>query len=171
MAGFCAAMPMSGVMACLAPPPGPQHTQPPRQITEEALREAEVAHELPDPVKDRLAVAAHFGFGATMGAIYALLPAKYLTRRPVSSGISFGLAVWTASYLGWLPAFGSRAAATEDSPRRNATMIAAHVVWGAALGYITGQLLANRDDFQSSKKAEIHNDDAPLAHEEAAVVS
>jgi uncharacterized membrane protein YagU involved in acid resistance len=162
---------MSAVMTNLEPPPSPQHKQPPRQITEEALREAGVADELADPPKEALALAAHFGFGTTMGAVYSLLPEKYLTRRPLTSGISFGLAVWTASYLGWLPAFGSRAAATEDSAQRNATMIVAHVVWGAALGYFTGQLLTNRDDCYFSKKAEIHHDHTPLVHKETAVAS
>jgi len=51
-------------------------------------------------------------------------------------GIVFGLGVWAASYLAWLPALGILPPATEAPPRRNAVMIAAHIVWGAAAGLL-----------------------------------
>ena len=54
--------------------------------------------------------------------------------------MAYGLAVWTTGYLGLLPALGALRPATEHPPRRTALMIAAHVVWGAALG-----LLADRN--------------------------
>jgi hypothetical protein len=34
--------------------------------------------------------------------------------------------------MGWIPAVGTLEPATEHPPRRNALMIAAHLVWGAA---------------------------------------
>jgi hypothetical protein len=50
------------------------------------------------------------------------------------TGVALGLGVWTASYLGVLPALGILRPATEHPARRTALMIAAHVVWGSALG-------------------------------------
>ena len=57
-------------------------------------------------------------------------------REPMSDvgkGIAFGLGVWTASYLGLLPALGILKPATQHPLRRNLLMIGAHVVWGASL--------------------------------------
>jgi hypothetical protein len=50
------------------------------------------------------------------------------------------VAVWAGSYLGWLPAAGILSPATEHPARRNALMIASHVVWGAAAGVIVERL-------------------------------
>jgi uncharacterized membrane protein YagU involved in acid resistance len=58
----------------------------------------------------------------------------------VVNGVAYGLGVWTASYLGLLPALGLLAPATEHPARRNALMIAAHVVWGASLGITAKRL-------------------------------
>ena len=53
---------------------------------------------------------------------------------PPLAGACYGLAVWAGSYLGLLPALGVLKPATEHPVRRIALMIAAHLVWGAALG-------------------------------------
>jgi putative membrane protein len=45
--------------------------------------------------------------------------------------------VWTISYVGLLPLSGLFEPATEQPARRNALMIAAHVVWGLGLGVLT----------------------------------
>ena len=71
--------------------------------------------------------AAHFGFGALAGAGYALLP----RGRP--GGVLYGLCVWAASYLGWLPALGILKPASRHPLKRNLLMLAVHVVWGAVL--------------------------------------
>jgi hypothetical protein len=55
---------------------------------------------------------------------------------PGLQGIACGLAVWTLSYLGWLPALGILRPATEHPPRRTALMIAAHAVCGLVLGVL-----------------------------------
>jgi uncharacterized membrane protein YagU involved in acid resistance len=134
---------MTVVMADLyqAPPRRPKHSFPPRQITEEALAEVSLEDDLPEPAKKQLTAVAHFGFGSAMGAAYSLLPQKYLIQQPVTSWITFGLAVWATSYLGLLPSLNSETAAREETPRRNAIMIAAHIVWGAALGFLTKQMV------------------------------
>jgi hypothetical protein len=66
------------------------------------------------------------------------------------------MAVWAGSYLGLLPAAGILPSATRDYPERNAVMIGAHVVWGAALGYFTHRYLTHRlaeDDAESQLEA------------------
>jgi hypothetical protein len=44
--------------------------------------------------------------------------------------------VWAASYLGLLPALRLLPPATNHPRHRTALMIAAHLVWGSALGAI-----------------------------------
>lgn len=80
---------------------------------------------------DAMAVAAHLGFGVTVGAAYALLPR---VGPPVLRGVATALAVYAASYQGWVPAVGILPPASRDKPGRPRVMVAAHVVYGAVLG-------------------------------------
>jgi hypothetical protein len=73
-------------------------------------------------------LAAHFAYGALTGAIFALG-----RHRGAGAGAAWGLAVWAGSYLGWIPAARLLTPATRHPRRRNALMLAAHGVWGAAL--------------------------------------
>ena len=77
----------------------------------------------------RITLAAHFGFGAAAAALFAVL---FRTRNP-AAGAAYGVAVWTASYLGWIPAFRILRPATGHPARRNALMIGVHIVWGAGV--------------------------------------
>ncbi|HWS53323.1 MAG TPA: DUF1440 domain-containing protein, partial [Pyrinomonadaceae bacterium] len=88
--------------------------------------------------------ASHFGYGAACGALYGALAAER-DVPPLAAGVGFGLAVWAGSYLGWLPAAGIISPATEHPPRRNALMIAAHVVWGATTGLVVAGLSDGRE--------------------------
>ena len=89
--------------------------------------------------------ALHFGFGGAAGAAYGL--ARERLPAPVPErGVEFGLLVWLGSYLGWIPALSILAPATEHPARRNALMIAAHVVWGVALGVLTERLSQDGQD-------------------------
>lgn len=80
---------------------------------------------------DALAALSHVAFGATAGAVYALLPTP---SRPVTRGVLVGLAIYGVSYAGWIPTLGALPPAGEDRPDRQATMAVAHVVFGAVLG-------------------------------------
>lgn len=92
---------------------------PPREIFDETLSSD-------DEKGARVGtLAAHFGFGALMGAIFALLPPR--------GGALYGVGVWGLSYLGWIPAAGILAPAWRHPAHRNALMIAAHLMWGTAL--------------------------------------
>ncbi|GAB3213018.1 DUF6789 family protein [Marinactinospora thermotolerans] len=85
----------------------------------------------PRPGEGGLAVAAHLGFGAATGGLFGLLTGR---RRPtVLTGVGYAMAVWGASYEGWVPAMGIQPPAHRDAPHRVGTMAAAHVVFGATL--------------------------------------
>lgn len=71
----------------------------------------------------------HFVYGAVAGALFGFL----CRRRDIGAGSCFGIGVWAASYLGWLPASRVLKPASAHPARRNALMLAAHVVWGACL--------------------------------------
>lgn len=95
-----------------------------------------------------LTLAAHLGYGAAIGAAYGALPARMpgAALSPEAKGIVWGLAVWTTSYLGWLPLVHVLRPATEHPARRTALMIAAHVLWGAVAGRLTAQWMGDGSD-------------------------
>jgi NAD(P)-dependent dehydrogenase (short-subunit alcohol dehydrogenase family) len=76
------------------------------------------------------ALGAHFGFGASLGLAYGLLPERAQTT---AGGGLFGLTVWAANYAGWLPEAGLMPEPSRDRPGRSAAMIVAHWVFGRAL--------------------------------------
>ncbi len=146
LAGFAATGPMTVFMkaAHKALPSHEQYPLPPREVTARAAEKATgVWDELPEPMRKAATLAAHFGYGTAAGALYGVL-APRLPGPAALRGAGYGLAVWTGSYLGLLPATGLFPPATEEPPRRNALMIVAHLVWGAALGLMT-ESMARRD--------------------------
>ena len=90
---------------------------------------------LDEPEKRAATLAAHFGYGAAMGGIFAML-APRTPGHPVPKGIAWGLIVWATSYLGLLPATGLHEPATRHPRERNILMILAHVIWGGSLGLL-----------------------------------
>jgi type IV secretory pathway TrbL component len=80
-----------------------------------------------------LAAVAHVGFGATTGALHALLPA---TDRPVRRAVLLAVGVYAGSYAGWVPALGALPTASRDRPDRQVVMAASHVVYGTVLGLL-----------------------------------
>jgi hypothetical protein len=146
LAGLAATVPMTLSMKLMHEqlPAEEQYPLPPRLITEEMTELVGVDDKLDEPEMKGLTMLSHFAYGAACGAIYGPL-SKRLPGAGVLGGVAFGLAVWTGSYLGWLPAVGILAPATEHPGRRNALMIAAHVVWGAAAGVLVEQLVSGND--------------------------
>ena len=53
-----------------------------------------------------------------------------------SAGALYATGIWLVSYQGWVPALGIMPAASRDRRGRVATMLAAHWVYGAALGVL-----------------------------------
>lgn len=137
-AGFAAAVPMTVAMELMHRnlPPHQRYPLPPRLITDRVAEEAGVREEMDEEETTFATLAAHFGYGTAMGAVYGAL-ADRVDAPPLAKGVAWGLFVWAGSYLGLLPALGILRPATEHPARRKALMIAAHVVWGASLAVVT----------------------------------
>jgi putative membrane protein len=143
--GVVATGPMTAAMILLHRrlPIGERYPLPPREITMKLAEKAGVDEELSKPTRTAATLVSHFGYGAAAGALYtaALDPRD----APFAKGLLCGLFVWSASYLGLLPAAGILSSATEHPGRRNALMIGAHLVWGVTLGAFV-KLLAEENE-------------------------
>lgn len=144
IAGAVATIPMTLVMAILHRrlPQTRHRPEPPIEITAEVAKKAGMRKLLAGPRLLMATFITHFGFGAATGAMYAPLA----TQPRVASnagGILFGLGVWAASYLGWVPALRILPPATRHPAQRNMLMILAHVAWGASLAATNRALLRN----------------------------
>jgi NAD(P)-dependent dehydrogenase (short-subunit alcohol dehydrogenase family) len=86
---------------------------------------------------DVSALAAHFGFGASVGGVYGLLPVR--AHSPLGGSV-LGLMVWALNYAGWLPRARLMPRPSHDRPGRPTTMVLAHLVFGRALAAAFGAL-------------------------------
>lgn len=141
IAGLTATAPMTVAMELMHRrlPQREQYPLPPREITMKLADGVGLAEHLDEPQRRDLTMLGHFGYGALAGALYAPL-ARRCPAHPVVKGAAFGLGLWAASYAGWLPAAGIMPPPTRQPARRNALMIVAHVVWGAATGIVAARL-------------------------------
>ncbi len=142
LAGLAATGPMTLAMKLMHEqlPREEQYPLPPRQVTEGLAAKAGVREHLDEDDREAATWLSHFAYGAACGALYGAVSGERVDERPLLAGAGFGLAVWAGSYLGWLPAAGVLSPATEHPARRNALMIAAHVVWGATAGVVLERL-------------------------------
>jgi uncharacterized membrane protein YagU involved in acid resistance len=159
IAGFAATAPMTASMYLMhrALPEEQRYPLPPRQIVDNAAAQSGLETETPgrahhsgerrtgleDIARDEragVALASHFAFGAMAGGGYGPI-ARARPASPVLAGITYGLMVWGSQYLGVLPAVGVLSHASNHPARRNALMIAAHVVWGASLGILADRFV------------------------------
>jgi hypothetical protein len=145
LAGLLATAPMSLAMEVLHKQLSLRHRHPlpPRHIVERVLGRLGLGHRADEEQRRALTIAAHFGYGAAAGALYGALAGP--TRPPpVPAGIGFGLFVWATSYLALLPTAGLFRRPAREAGERKALMIAAHVVWGVALGLLADRLASER---------------------------
>jgi len=150
-AGLAASVPMLVAMEALRvglPGKPESHRLPPRNVTRRIARKLGFDWQLGEPAKKAVTFAAHAGFGAAMGAVYGAIAEVTTTPStedrpglvgPLAGGVAWGLAVWAISYAGWLPAAGILPPPQKRKPRRNALVIASHVVWGAVLGTLVAR--------------------------------
>jgi uncharacterized membrane protein YagU involved in acid resistance len=140
-AGVTATIPMTMFWEVMhARLPGePPRPLPPREVVEALAVKAGVSRQLSERQVEWLSLAAHFGYGGVTGALFGTVAPR--GGRAVGAGMLFGLGVWTASYVGWLPAAGVRHSPRWDVPTRTALVISSHLVWGA----VAGLLLAGRN--------------------------
>jgi hypothetical protein len=88
----------------------------------------------PEQRKNMLASVAHFGYGVSAAVAYAVAVPR--AGWGLLSGTAYGALVWLGGYEGWLPAMGILPPAHRDGRNRVGTMVAAHLVFGAALGLV-----------------------------------
>ncbi|WP_380167615.1 DUF6789 family protein [Jannaschia sp. R86511] len=136
--GAGATVPMS-VLMLTAQRAGLLGTQPPRRVTDAALagvdRTTSGTVDPPEPTRRVLTTLTHLGFGAAAGVPFALLHRRLPARVPSEAvGAAYAVGVWASAYLGWVPALGIMPRADRDRPDRPVSMVAAHLVYGAALG-------------------------------------
>lgn len=98
-----------------------------------------------------LSMLSHFAFGASCAILYCAA-SPHLKMNPWVKGSLFGLGVWSANYLGLIPAFNLRPSAKNTPGRRNFMMIASHVVWGATLGYSESELRRRGDELLNGER-------------------
>jgi uncharacterized membrane protein YagU involved in acid resistance len=130
LAGLVGTAAMTATMRALhrGLPARERYPLPPREIIQEVLPQPALRR-IAEDQRQSLTMAAHFAYGAATGAVYAV-------ARPSESaavGALYGVLVWGASYLGWIPGLRILEPATRHPARRNRLMIASHLVWGAAM--------------------------------------
>lgn len=131
LAGALATAPMSVIIAAgrearlLSNPP-------PKEIVERTEEKTGTRDDLAQPLFHASWIAAHLGYGAGTGAVYALLD-PFLPVGTTGRGLAFGAAVWAVSYLGVMPGLGLYPWPRDDSQSRMAVMILAHAVYGLAI--------------------------------------
>jgi uncharacterized membrane protein YagU involved in acid resistance len=141
IAGFVGTMAMTSAMQRLHRrlPEGERYPLTPREIVDSTAEAAGV--DLPNEAAKDITTAAHFAYGAAMGALIAAMnpePSK-------KTGAAAGMAVWLASYLGWIPALNVLEPATQHPRRRNLLMIGVHLVWGTATASAMRELRLARE--------------------------
>ena len=138
VAGMAATIPMTVFWEALHRrlPGEPRRPLPPREVVEALAVKAGASRHLSEVQVERLAMAAHVGYGTLTGALFGLVAPR--GARAVPAGVLFGMGVWAGSYLGWLPATGVRHSPRYDVPARTALIVASHAVWGATAGLLRG---------------------------------
>lgn len=113
---------------------------PPKEITRHAERHAGMQpRRQPRSIFTASWLASHAGFGATCGAIFALL--RRVVPGPAAPlGVLFGLLVWAVSYIGLMPSLGLYPAPEQDRSSRSAVMVAAHVAFGGVTAAVNERL-------------------------------
>ena len=141
IAGFVGTMAMTAAMRRLHQrlPREERYPLTPREIVDSGSKQLGVP--LAGEVAKDVTTAAHFAYGAAMGAVIAAMNPDPKKR----TGAAAGAAVWLASYMGWIPAVGTLEPATRHPARRNALMIGAHLVWGSATAAAIRELRLARE--------------------------
>lgn len=136
-AGFAATIPMTAVMLGGREllPEKEQYALPPHEITAEVAAQAGLEDHIEAPEHYAATAIGHFAYGAAAAIPYALYEQR-IDASPAVKGAVYGLGLWTASYLGWLPAAKILTPATKHPARRNLLMIGCHLVWGVGTALV-----------------------------------
>jgi putative membrane protein len=89
-------------------------------------------HELTPLQKQIAGPVVHYGFGASIGALYGGT-VEVLPVLRAGWGMPFGVAVWLGAHVISVPALGLSEPVTRSTPRREAVEFGAHLVYGAVV--------------------------------------
>lgn len=137
LAGAIATIPMTMAMVVMHKhlPSKEKFPLPPRRVALNASQSVGLKKYLDQDEKFLITMVGHFSFGAMVAIGY--FPFVKKTRIPDRlAGPIYGLLIWGGSYLGMLPALRLHRNAVNEPRHRNELMISAHIIWGAALGFM-----------------------------------
>lgn len=128
--------------------PAPQTEQPPSQEesddarvkTAKAISTAVFKHDLTKQEKQWAGPAVHYGFGASLGAIYGAL-AETVPLTKDGLGTAYGTAVWAIADELAVPAFGLSQPASQAPASAHASAWASHWVFGLTTDLVRRGLL------------------------------
>ncbi|GAA1446769.1 hypothetical protein GCM10009602_34240 [Nocardiopsis tropica] len=126
--GVVGAMAMSG-MRQVAVGVGAIERTPPDAVLKEGV--PLLLESVPEHRRSAAVELAHWGYGATAGAAFALLPARL--RRSRLTGPVYGVAVWGLFEVAVAPVLGL-AHARRSRPRERWALLIDHVVFGFVVG-------------------------------------
>jgi len=110
-------------------------------VADKMVRAARLPRTLRHALRPAAALAAHTTYGTVCGLLYSLIRGPKRDRSAVGEGIAFGAAVYTAGYLGWLPALGLQRPIWKQRFPEVLGEIFRHLAYGVAT-IAAGQLLA-----------------------------
>ena len=115
---------------------------PPVRVVERAAEAARASGQA-EPLSKReqlgTAWSSHLLYGAAASACYGLVQ-KELDLPALVAGPTYGLLLWAAGYLGWIPAAGVLPQPWRQRTGDALTPVAAHLVYGLTLGLIERRL-------------------------------
>ena len=92
-----------------------------------------IFHHKLTPEQEKIAgPTMHYGFGASVAAIYGTA-AEFAPLVRTGWGMPFGAAVWLGAHVITVPAVGLSEPVTESAPRKEAAEFGAHLVYGAVV--------------------------------------
>jgi fatty acid desaturase len=118
---------------------------PPEEIVDRSA-ERLTGHRLEEQHADAAGAIAHLAFGAAAGAMFAIGWGKLHPAIPASlAGVGYATGIWSASYLGWVPALGLMPPAEQDDRSRQTVLLVAHWVYGVILGTVVERLTQSEE--------------------------
>ena len=104
-----------------------------------AAQSAEAGGQVEEEQRTVAMITSHTLYGVLGGVFYALIQDE-LELPAAIAGPTFGLALWAAGYLGWMPATGVLPEPWDQEAGDALTPVAAHLIFGLTLGVVERQI-------------------------------
>jgi len=93
--------------------------------------------------------AMHIGYGAALGAVYAMA-ARQRSRHVTARGLAYGIGTWLFGSWLLLPLLRAKQAAWRKRPSENVVDLLAHLVFGVATALVSDELASQSNRGPSS---------------------